>query len=322
VNLIAFAFGAGVLATVNPCGFVMLPAFFGLSIGTGTRPGSAAASRVSARLAQGFTSGLAVSSGFTAVFAGTGILVALGLRQLAQAVPIAAVIVGAALTVAGLAMAAGRSITLGRLPFTTRRPRTATGDARGARSMVMFGAGYAVASVSCTFGVLLAVVAQATATGRPLQAIVVFAAYAVGAATVLVSVAVATALAHATLAITISKAMPVVSRIGGILLTLSGLYLVFYWWPALHGRPPSATAAGITEQISGNLSQALDNHSRLTVAIAVIVLTGGAVLFAARRPSATYAARPDSVTPTNDGCGCEPTSISAGSDEAELRPRN
>lgn len=24
-----FAFGAGVLATVNPCGFAMLPAFFG-----------------------------------------------------------------------------------------------------------------------------------------------------------------------------------------------------------------------------------------------------------------------------------------------------
>ncbi len=29
---ISFAFGAGLLATVNPCGFVMLPSFLGLQL--------------------------------------------------------------------------------------------------------------------------------------------------------------------------------------------------------------------------------------------------------------------------------------------------
>jgi cytochrome c-type biogenesis protein len=30
-----FAFGAGLLATVNPCGFVMLPGLIGMQLGSG-----------------------------------------------------------------------------------------------------------------------------------------------------------------------------------------------------------------------------------------------------------------------------------------------
>jgi len=33
---VGYAFGAGMVSTVNPCGFALLPAYLGLYLGTGT----------------------------------------------------------------------------------------------------------------------------------------------------------------------------------------------------------------------------------------------------------------------------------------------
>src|SRR5690606_3328511 len=85
----------------------------------------------------------------------------------------------------------GRSPTLqlpGARSRTVQRPPTT-------RRMAAFGVGYAAASLSCTFGVLLAVIAQAQATASYTGLLGVFAAYAAGSATVLLLVAVTTAAA-------------------------------------------------------------------------------------------------------------------------------
>ena len=68
-----------------------------------------------------------------------------------------------------------------------------------ARAVVLAGVGYAGASLSCTFGVLLAVIAQAQATASYAGLLAVFAAYAPGSATVLLLVSIATALTGALL---------------------------------------------------------------------------------------------------------------------------
>jgi cytochrome c-type biogenesis protein len=342
VSLLAFAFGAGMLATMNACGFAMLPALFGLSIRATTAPDSepgtahgtergnaedAVQGAAAGRLADGFVGGLAVSAGFSAVFAITGLLVALGLRQLAQAVPVAAVIVGVVLTLAGLAMAAGRAVTIPAFALGLREPRTrptstTSGRGRDLRPMVAFGAGYAVASLSCTLGVLLAVVAQATATGHPAQTLGVFAAYAAGATVILVSVSVATAVAHAGLAAGIRRAMPVVSRIGGALLAVSGLYLVIYWWPALYGRPASTSVAGLSDRLSGRVTATLDSHPVVVAVLAALLLIVAGLTVMARRgeqpprddPAGLRAGHQDlaatgvtCVAGTGvDSCDCEP----------------
>jgi cytochrome c-type biogenesis protein len=124
----------------------------------------------------------------------------------------------------------------------------------GYRGLVAFGAAYAVASLSCTLAVLLAVVAQATATANPLQLVGVFAAYAAGAASVLIALAIAAALAKETLARKIRRLLPVVTRLGGAVLVLSGVYLVLYWLPALTGNRNSGSMAFITEGISAQLT--------------------------------------------------------------------
>jgi hypothetical protein len=61
--------------------------------------------------------------------------------------------------------------------------------------MVAFGAAYAFASLSCTLAVLLSVIAQALATDNLAQLVAVFAAYAAGAATLLMALALSAAFA-------------------------------------------------------------------------------------------------------------------------------
>src|SRR5713101_3023791 len=151
VTLLSFAFGAGILATVNPCGFAMLPAFLAFYLGEadGLR------SDLASRFLNGLGVGAAVSAGFAAVFVATALATSAGLRLLVQYVPWVAVVIGAALVVVGGAMLAGRHLGVGLVE------RFRPGTQRTVGRMVVFGAAYAVASLSCTLAVLLALVAQA-----------------------------------------------------------------------------------------------------------------------------------------------------------------
>lgn len=268
MTLISFAFGAGILATVNPCGFAVLPAFLAFYIGDGTDPVAPGLGRIG----NGLAVGTAVSVGFAGVFITAGLAVALGLRTLAQVVPWAAVAIGAALAVVGVAMIAGRHLGI---PVGDRlRP----GSTRRWRSMVIFGAGYAAASLSCTLGVLLAVVAQATATRNPAQMFAVLGAYGAGSATILTALAVAAATAKAGLSRWLRHLLPVAGRLGGAVLLASGAYLVAYWLPALghrsgRGRPPIAAA----DAASAWASRQLDGHGWLFAILAACLALAVAI---------------------------------------------
>lgn len=120
-------------------------------------------------------------------------------------VPWAAVGIGVVLAAFGVALLAGRKLAL---PASERlRP----GEVREFRRMVVFGVGYAVASLSCTIAVLLAVVAQALATANPLAMVGVFAAYAAGAATVLTGLSRSVALAGGGVARALRRTLPLVT---------------------------------------------------------------------------------------------------------------
>jgi cytochrome c-type biogenesis protein len=304
VTLLAFAFGAGALATVNPCGFAVLPAFLAYYLGDEdqTDVGGDGLSRVG----QGFVVGLAVSGGFAAVFTIAGLLVSLGLRSLVGAVPWAAVVIGAALVVAGLAMLAGRRVAL------NLAKHVGPGTGRSWRRMFVFGAGYAVASLSCTLAVLLAVVAQALATSNPLQMLGVFAAYGLGAATVLVALSLSAAVAKAALVGGIRRLLPVVERVGGAVLVASGAYLVAYWLPALVG---STRRGGVTDGFSARLMEFLDGQQSALAAVAVTLAVAGVALalwLHRRQPS-------PAGTPEDDADCCAATSMTGEGIEAPMR---
>lgn len=218
--LLAFAFGAGLVSPLNPCGFGLLPAFLGYRLGDDVQRRETS---LAVRLRRGLAAGGAVSAGFAGVLVSVALLVTLGLRSLLRFVPSAAVVIGVVLVAVGVAVLAGRRISVGRRGrLWALHPGTGADNAR----LVAFGAGYAVASVACTLAILLAVVGQALATGSFPRMLAVLAAYGAGAATLLTALAVSTAVAGSVLSTWLRRALPLMEPLAGVLIILSGAYLM------------------------------------------------------------------------------------------------
>lgn len=217
---LAFAFSAGMLATLNPCGFVMLPAF--LSYQLGAQDTDFGQQLVLRRATQAVQVAAVATAGFLAVFAGVGGVFALGGRALMALVPWAAVGIGVALIFVGIAAWFGK---IASVPVPTV---TTVGYRPGFLPGFVFGIAYAVASLSCTLPIFLVVVGSALAAGGVLGTFVPFLAYALGMGAVLGGVALATALLKAAVVRWLAAIARYVHRAGALLLVAAGAYLVYF----------------------------------------------------------------------------------------------
>ncbi len=129
-----------------------------------------------------------------------------------------------------------------------------------------------MASLSCTLAVLLAVIGQALAAGNVGSLMVVFAAYAAGAATVLVLLGLSSALASGLLARILHRTARYVPRIAGAVLLLSGVYLVVYWAPALVTGGANESLATTGSRISAAMTGFISNNIALIVTAALVTV--------------------------------------------------
>ncbi|GGL35386.1 hypothetical protein GCM10010095_20930 [Streptomyces anthocyanicus] len=268
-GLLALAFAAGMAAPVNPCGFALLPAWITYALGdTDTSP-------LPVRLGHALRSGAALTLGFAGTLAAAGLVVSAGVRALIQATPWLGLATGIALLLLGLVMLTGRCLTL-RLPGS---PGRAAEGPPTARRMLAFGIGYAAASLSCTFGVLLAVIAQAQATASYAGLLLVFAAYAAGSATVLLLVAITTAAAGTALTRRITALARYGPRITATVPILTGAYLTWYWYPAATNGTATASSSGGLARFSATVSTWVQAHTTLLALLAaIVVLAAGALM--------------------------------------------
>ena len=262
---------AGALAAVNPCGFPLLPAFLSFYVGARDEGRPAGTSRVG----EGLAVGLLASAGFLVAFAALGLPIAYGAKLVADALPWAGIVIGVALATLGAASLVGRPFSL------PRRAPLRVGRGRGAASVVVFGAGYGIASLGCTLPLFLALVG-ASATAGGLATLAAFAAYGIGTGVVLTALSLGAALLKDGLARGLRRLLPFIGRIGGALLVVAGAYVTYYWWRVHFG--PSATLAddplvGLVTRFTARV-QALASDAGLAVVSAAAVLVGLAVGFA------------------------------------------
>jgi cytochrome c-type biogenesis protein len=223
LGFFGFAFVAGALATVNPCGFVMLPALVAVQLRQ--TAGSEEVGRA-ALVARGIGFGLRATMGFLVVFGVLGLAVGLGARSIVRLFPFGGAFVGVVLLAIGLYSLLGR------------RPLPIPGLGRGrfgrpASGGVAFGAAYAVASLSCTLPIFLAVVGGTLLAEGIGAALLPFIGYAAGMGGVLLAVTLATALSAGAVVRVLRRTMPFVEQAGSVLLVGIGVYLVAYWVPRL-----------------------------------------------------------------------------------------
>jgi cytochrome c biogenesis protein CcdA len=214
----ALALAAGMAATVNPCGFAMLPAYLAMFLqeenGDSRSAGVGRAFAVSATL----------TAGFVVVFGLFGVAIAPLAVSIERHLPWVTIVIGLGLIVVGISLAAGRE-------FLVRLPKVARGGTDGGlRSMFLFGVSYAVASLSCTIGPFLAVTSTSLSSRTTLSGIALFVTYAIGMGLVVTGLTVAVALARKGLLARIRRSTPYISRFSGVLLVVAGAYVAWYGW--------------------------------------------------------------------------------------------
>jgi cytochrome c-type biogenesis protein len=197
-----------------------------------------------------------LSAAFSAVLVIAGVVLAAGPRSLVDVVPWLAIVVGVGLVVVGAAMLAGHHLSVPA--FSRLRPTSQ--DRNGYARVASFGIGYAIASLSCTLAVVLAVARQATATANPIQFLDLFAAFAADATSALLALSISVALAKGIVARVMRRLAPLMNTLTAILLAASGVYPVAYWLPAVlddggqQGRPITGTFDGVSSTVANFLA--------------------------------------------------------------------
>ncbi len=215
---IALAFTAGMVATVNPCGFPMLPAYLSYFIGSDHSEAESQGGVPRALLA-----GSAVSSGFLLVFLVLGLPINAGVDSIYRFIPWASIAIGVAMILLGLAMLQGYKLKI-VLPRLDQG-----GQTRQWRSMMAFGMSYAIASLSCSLPIFLVMVLGSGERTNMLSGLIAFLAYGFGMSAVLMVLSLALALARESIVRRMRQMLQYTDRIAGVLLVLVGVYLIYYW---------------------------------------------------------------------------------------------
>ena len=180
IGIFGFTYAAGMVSTVNPCGFAMLPAYLGLYLGAADAAGGLAST--TSRVRQAIIVGLLVTSGVLLLFGTVGIVLSAGLTTIRSVIPWLGLIIGVVLTFAGAWVLLGGKLNIGAFS----RAASHMGDARktNLRGYFLFGLSYGTASLSCTLPIFIAVVGFGTTTSF-LSALGQFIIYGLGMGTVI-----------------------------------------------------------------------------------------------------------------------------------------
>jgi cytochrome c biogenesis protein CcdA len=214
----------GLFYSFNPCGFIMLPSYvaYYLAAGEGEQPS------MGSRIYRGSTVGAVVGLGFLVVFLVLGTVLSLLGAVLAQYIPWLGVVVSVVLLVLGISMLMGKTFYLSWRPdqllaqVSQRQSRDSLGF------YFFYGAMYALASVSCTIPLFLAVVVQAFSLS-PLNGVVHFLAYGMGMLIMMMALSLTTAISKDAVTRLISPIMRWMPVVSGVVLVAAGAYLIYYF---------------------------------------------------------------------------------------------
>jgi cytochrome c biogenesis protein CcdA len=276
---LALAFSAGLVATVNPCGFAMLPAY--LSFFLGVEGGSGDDDR-RAGVARALGVGAAVTLGFVAVFTVIGALISHLSVAVDEWFPWMTIVVGVLVFALGVALLAGFELRLA-LPHLERGGRERT-----LPSMFVFGVSYAVASLSCTLPVFLSVVAGTFSRTNATSGVAMYVMFALGMGLLLTVLTVALALARVSIVHRLRSLLPVINRISGALLVVAGAYFTWYGIYELRIRDDPRTEAGPVDVVtgwSGDISTWIQEVGPTRLGLVLGILVCAALLYVLLRPA-------------------------------------
>jgi cytochrome c-type biogenesis protein len=219
---VSYAFGAGMLATLNPCGFVMLPAFAAFyTSAAGGDPGAGAPMRAARALRMGALTTIA----FVGTFGLMGFVVTAGGQFVMDWAAWAGIVVGVLLAGFGTYQLISRRSLFARVTAGVRAPRSVS-----TRGVLLFGFAYAICSLGCTLPIFLVVVGGVfLGRGDFSESIMRFVQYGAGMGLVLTLVTLGVALARGWALQTTRHLLRYVDPMANAMLLIAGVYIIWYW---------------------------------------------------------------------------------------------
>jgi len=272
----SLSFIRGMVAAVNPCGFILLPTYLMYFLGLqGTMPGSQRAT-----MRRAVVVSAAVSAGFLSVFLIAGLISWQFTSWINENAKYATGAIGVALLVLGIAMLFGY-----KLPFMT--PRLDAGGEGGPKqtvgAMFVYGIAYAIASIGCTIGLFIATVFSASERDGVAAGVGNMLAYGAGMALLVSALTIALASANTSLLKLLRGSLQYVDRIAAVFVVLSGLYLLWYfYWVDIREEGDPITDWAFARQAQATAF--LSSHWQV-VGIVMAAIVGGAMAYAWSRPN-------------------------------------
>ncbi len=273
----AYSFLLGMFAAVNPCGFVMLPAYLMYFLGLESQRSGVDRHRASVQ--RGLVVSLATSAGFIAVFLVVGTISRLVTRQIQDNAKYVSLVVGVGLMVVGVMMVRGWKppLSTAGVGAGLERKRTFVG-------MFVFGAAYAVASIGCTIGFLVSAVFGSFAVSGFVSGVASVALYGAGMALVVTALTMTLAIASGGLLRVLRNGLRYIDRAAGAFIILTGIYLTWYWYAAITGAGTNPVTGKI-ESWQSQLVTFMQHQGawRLMVALGSAVAVGLGVIAVSHR---------------------------------------
>ena len=251
---LGLAFAAGLVATLNPCGFAMLPAYLSYFMGL---DGADEDEKTGSGVGQALKVGAVVSSGFLVVFGATGLLINAGVRSIIDWIPYVALGIGVIMVMLGVAMLRGYQLSVGFL-----KVKASGAGSRDNKSVFTFGVSYALASLSCTLPVFLSVVVGSIASTSFISGFLTYIAYGLGMSALLMALTLAVAFAKQGVVRRMRSMLQHVQRISAAFLIIAGVYITWFWISDLSSDAgDQGAAAGVVDGWSASLTNWVGNHS-------------------------------------------------------------
>jgi cytochrome c biogenesis protein CcdA len=265
----AYSFILGIMAAVNPCGFVLLPTYLVYYLGTELNRQE---ENKTTTLRRGLSVGIAVSSGFIGLFLVVGIVSRAFTTVISENAKYAALVIGIALVAMGIAMLFGWKTPIAQPNVSVERERTTW-------NMFLFGIVYAIASIGCTIGLLISVILGSVNRHGFVSGVISIVLYGLGMGLLVTSLTVALAFARVGLVSTIKKSFKWFDKVSAVFVVLTGLYLSWYWLGAITDRETDGVTSRV-ERWQTKVVQFLQDAGvyPLLIVFCVIIATAGFVI--------------------------------------------
>lgn len=263
----------GMLAAVNPCGFVLLPTYLVayLSVSDDTD--------VATRLRRSLVVGGSVSAGFLVVFLIVGAISRLFSNWIEINAKYASLVVGLALIVMGVRMLSGwrPRIWVPALGGESRR--------NGVVGMFAFGVVYAIASIGCTIGLLTTAILGSFTRDGLVSGVLSVVMYGFGMALFVTALTTTLAFAKTALVRGGRGVMSVVSYVSSGLVLITGIYLAWYWYVAITEQSDQGDILRALGNWQTTIVNRISDIGALPVAVACGIIVALAWFAARRRTS-------------------------------------